>query len=178
MSCRKPLFPITIDMKMIFNSHVNKTHFHKKGFALSLVLKVRVCRTRKSPIAGLSECTSHFNVILILEWASESGNSFPYFFDLIRSLVFPGSKPLNKRVGVLSYLITVKIYTKILEMPLKKRAFWTVHFLREVAWVMAPPFIVAWIQVARLHHMRVAFVVASRLCSERFFLGNFAFPSF
>ena len=31
-----------IDMKIIFYSHANKTHFHKKGFALSLVLKVRV----------------------------------------------------------------------------------------------------------------------------------------
>ena len=111
MSCPKPLFPIAIDMKMIFNSHVDKTHFHKKGFALSLVLKVRVCRTRKPPIAGLSQCTGHFTVILILESASESGNSLPYFFDLIHSRVFPGSKPLNKRVGVLSYLITVKIYT-------------------------------------------------------------------
>ena len=30
-----------IDMKMIFNYDANKTHFHKKGFALSLVLKVR-----------------------------------------------------------------------------------------------------------------------------------------
>ena len=29
-----------IDMKMIFNYHANKTHFHNKGFALSLVLKV------------------------------------------------------------------------------------------------------------------------------------------
>ena len=25
-----------IDMKMNFSSHANKTHFHKKGFALSL----------------------------------------------------------------------------------------------------------------------------------------------
>ena len=66
---------------------------------------MRIRRTRKSLIAGLSDCTSH----LILESASESGNSFPYFFDLIHSRVFPGSKPLNKRVGVLSYLITVKI---------------------------------------------------------------------
>ena len=29
-------------MKIIFYSHANKTHFHKEGFALSLVLKVRV----------------------------------------------------------------------------------------------------------------------------------------
>ena len=36
-----------IDMKMIFNCHGNKTHFHNKGFALSLVLKVRFFGTRK-----------------------------------------------------------------------------------------------------------------------------------
>ena len=29
-------------MKMIFCSSANKTHLHKKGFALNLVLKVRV----------------------------------------------------------------------------------------------------------------------------------------
>ena len=36
-----------IDMKMIFNYDANKTHFHNKGFALSLVLKVRVFGTPK-----------------------------------------------------------------------------------------------------------------------------------
>ena len=36
-----------IDMKMIFNYDANKTHFHNKGFALSLVLKVRFFGTRK-----------------------------------------------------------------------------------------------------------------------------------
>ena len=41
-----------IDMKMIFNYDANKTHFHNKGFALSLVLKVRVFGTRKWPIVG------------------------------------------------------------------------------------------------------------------------------
>ena len=40
-----------IDMKMIFNYYANKTHFHNKGFALSLVLKVRFFGTRKWPIA-------------------------------------------------------------------------------------------------------------------------------
>ena len=39
-----------IDMKMIFNYDANKTHFHNKGFALSLVLKVRFFGTRKCPI--------------------------------------------------------------------------------------------------------------------------------
>ena len=37
-------------MKMILNCHGNKTHFHNKGFALSLVLKVRLFGTRKWPI--------------------------------------------------------------------------------------------------------------------------------
>ena len=35
---------------MIFNYDANITHFHNKGFALSLVLKVRVFGTRKCPI--------------------------------------------------------------------------------------------------------------------------------
>ena len=38
------------DMEMIFQSLANKTHFHKKGCALSLILKVRVLGTRKWPI--------------------------------------------------------------------------------------------------------------------------------
>ena len=39
-----------IDMKMIFNYYANKTHFHNKGFALGLVLKVRFFGTQKRPI--------------------------------------------------------------------------------------------------------------------------------
>ena len=35
---------------MIFYYHANKTHLHKKGFALGLVLRVRVFGTRKWPI--------------------------------------------------------------------------------------------------------------------------------
>ena len=40
----------TFDMEMIFHSHANNTHFHKKGCALGLILKVRVFGTRKWPI--------------------------------------------------------------------------------------------------------------------------------
>ena len=45
--CPKPLFQseakcAAIDMKTTFYSHAKKTHFQKKGFALGLVLKVRV----------------------------------------------------------------------------------------------------------------------------------------
>ena len=44
LSCSKPLFQSeawckTIDMKMIFNSHANKTRFHKKGFHLASIWK-------------------------------------------------------------------------------------------------------------------------------------------
>ena len=35
------------DVKMIFHSHANKTHFHMKGLALDLNLKVTVFGTRK-----------------------------------------------------------------------------------------------------------------------------------
>ena len=41
-------------MEIIFHSHANKTHFHKKGCALELILKVRVFGTRKWPIDNLS----------------------------------------------------------------------------------------------------------------------------
>ena len=35
------------DLKMIFHSHANKTHFHKKSCALGFILKVRVLGTLK-----------------------------------------------------------------------------------------------------------------------------------
>ena len=44
------------DMEMIFHSHANKTHFHKKGCALGLILKVRIFVTRKWPITYVKIC--------------------------------------------------------------------------------------------------------------------------
>ena len=38
-------------MKIVFYSDANEAQYHKKGFTLSLVLKVRVFGTRKWPIA-------------------------------------------------------------------------------------------------------------------------------
>ena len=38
------------DAEMIFHSHANKIHFHKKACALGLTLKVRVLETRNWPI--------------------------------------------------------------------------------------------------------------------------------
>ena len=36
-------------MKMIYHCPANKTHFHKKGCAPSLILKLKVFGTRKWP---------------------------------------------------------------------------------------------------------------------------------
>jgi len=51
-SCFKPLFQSeakceAIGLKMIFNFHARKTHFHNKGFAVSLILKMRILELRK-----------------------------------------------------------------------------------------------------------------------------------
>ena len=42
---------LSLDMEIIFHSHAKETHFHKKGSAPSLILKVGVFGTRKWPIA-------------------------------------------------------------------------------------------------------------------------------
>ena len=47
---------LAFDTEMIFHSHANKTHFHKKGCSLGLILKVRVFGTRKSPITYVKIC--------------------------------------------------------------------------------------------------------------------------
>ena len=54
--CSGPLYQNVVkcsafDVEVIFHSPANKTHFHKKGCALDLILKVRVLGTRKWPIA-------------------------------------------------------------------------------------------------------------------------------
>ena len=51
---------------MIFYYHANKTNFHKKGFALGLVLRVRVFGTSKWPIqqvAPLEEVSSKISIL-------------------------------------------------------------------------------------------------------------------
>ena len=52
-----------IDMKIIFNYDANKTHFHNKGLALSLVLKVRFFGTRKWPLVKFMKTTSGTGVV-------------------------------------------------------------------------------------------------------------------
>ena len=47
------------DMEIIFHSHANKTHLHKKGCASSLILKVRVFGTRTWPIRCTTDSIPH-----------------------------------------------------------------------------------------------------------------------
>ena len=50
---------------MVFFSRANKTHFHKKGCALGLILKVRVFETRKWPIGLLCAVAAYEKLILV-----------------------------------------------------------------------------------------------------------------
>ena len=51
----------SVDKKMILYSHATACHFHKKGFALSLVLKTRVFGTRKRPITIRKQVWNKFS---------------------------------------------------------------------------------------------------------------------
>ena len=63
------------DMEIIFHSQANKTHFHKKRCAPSLILKVRVFGTRNWPIRN------------------EISNFLPHLSQkLLKWLHFPGEK--------------------------------------------------------------------------------------
>ena len=75
-------------MEMIFHSHANKTHFHKKGCALGLILKVRVFGTRKWPIVQfdgigkldalfLVDSTEHFLFLLLISENLWETQTFP-----------------------------------------------------------------------------------------------------
>ena len=56
-------------MQMIFHSHANKTHFHKKGCALGLILKVRVFGIRQWPIAFDIDVTNSTEDVDLHGWA-------------------------------------------------------------------------------------------------------------
>ena len=44
---------LAFDIEMIFHSHANKTHFHKKGCTLGLILKVRVYELGSGLLSGV-----------------------------------------------------------------------------------------------------------------------------
>ena len=76
------------DIEMTLHSHSNKTHFHKKGCALGLILKVRVFGTQKWPIVQfdgigkldalfLVDSTEHFLFLLLISENLWETQTFP-----------------------------------------------------------------------------------------------------
>ena len=63
-------------MEMIFYSHANKTHFHKKSCALGLTLKVRVFETRKWPVV-LNSANSDITFLLCFVLAGRANTVQP-----------------------------------------------------------------------------------------------------
>ena len=79
------------DMEIIFHSHANKTHFHKKGCAPNLISKVRVFGTRKWPITWTfknwapipSLVTTSLCLLLRLPWHILKCPSHKFFYCFI-----------------------------------------------------------------------------------------------
>ena len=65
------------DMEIIFHSHVNKTHFNKKGCAPSLILKARVFGTRMWPILFILHEMPLFPSLIV----NVVKEIFQFFFD-------------------------------------------------------------------------------------------------
>ena len=53
-------------MEMIFHSHANKTHFHKKGCPLGLILKVGVFGIWQWPTAFDTDVTSSTEDVVLV----------------------------------------------------------------------------------------------------------------
>ena len=98
------------DMEIIFHSQANKTHFHKKGCAPSLILKVRVFGTRTWPIklkAVLSErvssgpFTNSFNQLTFTVTAT------------IKTLLQAGRSLFNLNISYNRVVISDWVYYKV-----------------------------------------------------------------
>ena len=79
-----------IDRNMIFYSHANRTH--KKGFTLSLVLKVKVFGTRNWPITSIAE------FILETNYPSESQRGINRRIIHQRRIIRPSINSLLRRI--------------------------------------------------------------------------------
>ena len=90
------------DMEMFFHSHASKIHFHNKGCALGLILKVRVFGTRKWPAdPALPEkwkkhdsLTTHYRYLCITVRGNDNNNKkeniYPDFWKRYRQMDFFG----------------------------------------------------------------------------------------
>ena len=84
-------------MEISFHSHANKTHFHKKGCAPSLILKVRVFGPRKWPIITLVLTAARFVVCFssqLRSWISIwlINNSSIHYLKIKRLWILKGHK--------------------------------------------------------------------------------------
>ena len=79
-----------IDRNMIFYSHANRTH--KKGFTLSLVLKVKVFGTRNWPITSIAE------FILETNYPSESQRGINRQIIHQRRIIRPSVNSVLRRI--------------------------------------------------------------------------------
>ena len=79
-----------IDRNMIFYSHANRTH--KKGFTLSLVLKVKVFGTRNWPITSIAE------FILETNYPSESQRGINRQIIHQRRIIRPSVNSVQRRI--------------------------------------------------------------------------------
>ena len=94
------------DMEIIFHSHSNKTHFHEKGCAPSLILKVRVFGTRKWPIFPTrfpNQTLSNFFLLKSIK---------PFKFYLSVKRIGPRIRERNERRDRLSTLVQ-KVFLEI-----------------------------------------------------------------
>ena len=60
----------------VFHSHANKTHFHNKGCAPSLILKVRVFGNPKWPIAEISHVVVAINTTQLAINTTQKSDQF------------------------------------------------------------------------------------------------------
>ena len=112
-SSPRPLFQnegrcSVFDMEIIFHSHANKTHFHKKGCALGLILKVRVFGTQKWPIV----LNLFLGVVIKLKSNSWDGRTF---------------NPLSTKCDQWNKLRTY-------QSPLQTYLFFSCHNTRQTRW--------------------------------------------
>ena len=103
----------SIDKKMILYSHATATHFHKKGFALSLVLKTRVFGSRKRPVTIRKQVWNKFSPKI-----AHVVSSFSSVFFVLSILT--RNKDWNKFLG--------KIH-----VTLQKLFYWRRHFVTALA---------------------------------------------
>ena len=83
------------DMQMILHCHANKTKFHKKGCALSLILKVRDFGTRKWPI--VHQTAFFFSTLVSWTLNEQRRISSKRLALLLTSFELPGLNALHVR---------------------------------------------------------------------------------